>query len=286
MTTVEVSDRSSCSILGELPVSLPSLRRAGESLTLRRDHEAALIRRAQGGDGAALERLIQANARLIAKVARRYRCRSYSLEDLVQEGTLGLILAIERFDAGKGCRLSTYAMHWIRQAIARAVEQNDRLIHVPMHANSEVRRLLKLREDFQREGGRMPTDIELAAMTGLSEDRVSDLLRSVQDALSLEAMVGTENDASLLELAEDPAATNPEQDALRGAYRQQVRCLVDNLRPRERRVLEERFGFDGRNPRTLDELSRQLQISRERVRQIEAQAIRKLRHALHNADWV
>ena len=252
---------------------------------LRPDQEVSLIRRAKAGDRRSMERLIQANARLIYKVARRYHCRSYSTEDLVQEGVLGLILAVERFDPERGCRLSTYAMHWIRQSIARAVEQNDRLIHVPMHTTAEVRRLLRLHEEQHQLLGRAPTAAELAALAGLTEDRVTELLRTVQDALSLEAMVGAEQDASILDLAEDPAALNPEQDALRGAYRQQVRRLIRDLRPRERTVLEERFGFDGRNPRTLDELSRSLCVSRERVRQIEAQAMRKLKHALHNADW-
>lgn len=250
---------------------------------LRRDQEAALVRRAQDGDRAATEQLIQAHSRLIYKVARRYHCRSYSLEDLVQEGILGLILAVERFDPARGCRLSTYAMHWIRQSIARAVEQNDRLIHVPMHTTAEVRRLIRLQDELHQIAGRLPSTVELAQASGVAEERVAELLRTLQDALSLEGMVGTDQDASILDLVEDPLASSPELSALRGAVRAQVRTLICTLRPRERTVLEERFGFDGRIPRTLDELSRTLQVSRERVRQIEAQAIRKLRHAM-NAD--
>jgi len=252
---------------------------------LRRDAETALVTRAQSGDRQALEALIEANCRLITKVARRYRCRSYSREDLIQEGILGLILAIERFDTTRGFRLSTYAMHWVRQSIARAVEQNDRLIHVPMHATSDVRRLVKARDEKVSASGRQPSECELADLTGLGEERVADLLRSAGEVLSLEVSIGTESDANLLELAEDPNAVNPEQDALRGAYRQQVRMLVDSLRPRERAVLESRYGLDGRNPSTLDDLSREMCISRERVRQIEAQAMRKLRHALRSVEW-
>jgi RNA polymerase primary sigma factor len=203
----------------------------------------------------------------------------------VQEGVLGLILAIERFDTSRGFRLSTYAMHWIRQAIARAVEQNDRLIHVPMHATSDVRRLVKARDERTSQLGRQPSEFELAEVTGLGEERVADLLRSAHDALSLEVSVGMDSDASLLELAEDPNAINPEQDALRGAYRQEVRLLVETLRPRERAVLESRYGLNGNSPTTLDDLSRQMSISRERVRQIEAQAMRKLRHALRTVEW-
>lgn len=262
-----------------------SAGRTADGLRLRRDQETALIQRAQHGDRVAMERLIEVNTRLIYKVARRYRCRSYSTEDLVQEGVLGLILAVERFDVGRGCRLSTYAMHWIRQSIARAVEQNDRLIHVPMHTSAEVRRLLKLHEEQHQSLGRAPTGEELSLLSGISEERIVELMRTLQDALSLEAMVGVEQDASFLDLAEDPSAASPELDALRGAYRQQVRRLICDLRPRERTVLEERFGFDGRHPRTLDELSQALHVSRERVRQIEAQAIRKLRNALHTTEW-
>lgn len=258
----------------------------GEAPRLSRECEAGLIRSAQRGDRRALERLIQGNARLVYKVARRYRCRSYSTEDLVQEGVVGLILAVERFDPDRGCRLSTYAMHWIRQTIARAVEQNDRLIHVPMQRAAEVRRLLRVLSERQQYSGRAPSVVELAEETGLEVARVDELMVTAPDALSLDALVGTEQDASILEIAADPAATSPEQNALLGAYRQQVRHLVRDLRPRERTVLEERFGFDGRSPRTLEELSRTLCVSRERVRQIEAQAIRKLRHALANADWM
>lgn len=252
---------------------------------LRRSEEAELICRAKQGDRRAQERLIEANLRLIYRIARRYRCRSYSQEDLVQEGVMGLILAMERWDADRGCRLSTYAVHWIRQAIARAVEQNDRLIHVPLQASVDMRRLLRLREDMERTLGRLPSDEELADATGLTEDRVRQLLGSAEDAISLEALVGSGEDTSLMELAEDPDAINPEEDALLGEYRTNLRQLVNTLRPRERQVVEERFGFDGRHPQTLEEISRQLHVSRERVRQIEARAIQKLRHALKAQQW-
>jgi RNA polymerase sigma factor (sigma-70 family) len=252
---------------------------------LGRQDEWALIQRAQGGDRAALDRLITANTQLVYKVARRYRCRSYSLDDLVQEGVVGLIHAIERFDATRGCRLSTYAMHWIRQAIARAVEQNDRLIHIPMHTNAEIRRLVKLREERQLMLGRNVTESELAAETGIEEERVTQLLSTVQDAVSLESLVGPENEGSLMDVARDDDALDPEADALSGVYRQHLRTLLEDLRPRERQVLEERYGFGGQSPQTLEELSRRMRVSRERVRQIEVQAIRKLRRALSATHW-
>lgn len=259
------------------PVSDPRL--------LRRSEEAELITRAQRGDRPAQERLINANLRLIYRIARRYRCRSYSHEDLVQEGIVGLMQAIDRWDPERGCRLSTYAVHWIRQAIARAVEQNDRLIHVPLQATVDLRRLVRLREDLERVLGRTPNEGELADAVGLSEDRVRQLLGTIEDAISLEALVGGDEDTSLMELAEDPDALNPEDGALMGEYREMLRLLVGGLRPRERWVVEERFGFDGRHPQTLEEISRQLQVSRERVRQIEARAIQKLRHALKAQQW-
>jgi RNA polymerase primary sigma factor len=251
---------------------------------LRRIDEYRLIRKAQAGDRRALEQLINANLGLVYKVSRRYRCRTYSLDDLVQEGVVGLITAIERFDGGRGCRLSTYAVHWIRQAIARAVEQNDRLIHVPMHMHAEVRRVVRLREELQQQLGRVPTDEELGGAAGLPEERVGQLLGVGQEVVSLECSVGAEQDGSLLELCEDERVRDPEDDAIAGMYRQQLRMLLAGLRPRERQILEERFGFAGHHPCTLDDLSRRMRISRERVRQIETAAIRKLRRALSAAQ--
>lgn len=265
--------------------SLRKWRSAGDSSILDRHTEARLIRYARAGDQSALERIIAANLRLVYKVARRYRCRTYTLEDLVQEGVVGLMCAVERFDADRGYRLSTYALHWIRQAIARAVEQNDRVIHVPMQATVEIRRLVRLREERQRDIGRSPSEAELARETGLAEERITQLLSTAEDAVSLEAMIGVEQDTSLLDMAEDPTAINPEMASLLGVYRQQLCTLVSALRPRERWVVEERFGLGGRSPQTLDELSRHLQVSRERVRQIEARAMQKLRHALRATHW-
>ena len=265
------------------PLSLePASRLRGvfPEIGMARIDELSLIRRAQAGDGPALERLIDAHIRLVYKISRRYRCRTYSLDDLVQEGVVGLISAIQRFDAGRRCRLSTYAVHWIRQAIARAVEQNDRLIHVPMHTHAEVRRVSGIREDLSQVLGRSPTDVEIADATDLSEERVTQLLGLTQDAVSLECAVGSEQDGCLLDLTEDPDVPDPEENVLSGLYRQEVRRMLDHLRPRERQILEERYGFGGKTPQTLDELSRSLRISRERVRQIETAAIRKLRRAL------
>jgi RNA polymerase primary sigma factor len=252
---------------------------------LARDDEAELVRRAQAGDRAATERLIEAHLRLVYSVARRYRCRSHSLEDLVQEGIVGLIMGIERFEPAHGCRLSTYALHWVRQAIARAAGRTDRLIHVPAQTTAEIRRLTRIRDERRQALGREPTDWELAETSGMDEERVRRLLGMNPETVSYEILVGAEQDASLLELAEDPNAVDPEQDVLREDAHEQVRRLVARLSPRERQVLEERFGLNGRTPCTLEELSRAMRLTREGVRQIEARAIRKLRHALRSAQW-
>lgn len=263
----------------------PTLQRAkARPAALEVLDEADLIKRAQHGDRQALERLVDSHIRLVYKVACRYRCRTYQLDDLVQEGTLGLIQAVRRFDPRHGCRLSTYAMHWIRQAIARAIEQNDRLIHVPMHTHAEVRRVVGVRDGLHQALGRTPTDTELAAAAEVAEERIVALMGIAQEPVSLEAAVGAEQDGCLLDLTEDPDVPNPERDVLSGIYHQQVRNLMADLRPREREILEQRFGFGGRSPRTLDDLSRAMRISRERVRQIETAAIRKLRRALSAAS--
>lgn len=252
---------------------------------MARTREIDLVLLAQSGDRGATQELVDAHIRLVYKVARRYRCRTYSLDDLVQEGVVGLLHAIQRFDTTRGFRLSTYAMHWIRQAIARAVEQNDRIIHVPMHASAEIRQIAQARDAFQQSRGRTPSDAELAEITGLDEERVSQLAAAMTDAVSLEAMVGHEQDHSLLDSAEDPMALDPEQDAVLGVYRAHLHSLMDTLRPREREIIEQRFGINGRQPRTLDDLSREMRVSRERVRQIEVQAMRKLRYALSRGQW-
>ena len=258
---------------------------SGDAEPLTRVEERRLVDRAQRGDKMSRERLVAAHSRLVWSVARRYRCRTHSTEDLAQEGMLGLMLAIDRFDATRDCRLSTYALHWIRQAIARAASQTDRMIHVPAQATAEIRRMRRVRDERQQVLGRELSDGELANECGVDEARVARLFAALQDAVSYDTPVGEGQEASLLELAEDQSAPNPEAGALRESYRAEVRRLVAELRPRERDVLIQRFGMNGCSPRTLDELSRELRITREGVRQIEARAIRKLRHALRNAHW-
>ncbi len=277
---------AAAAIPGKASKSAPSPYDApAGAMGLAREDEIALVVRCRCGEREATERLIRANIRLIYKVARRYRCRSYTLDDLVQEGIVGLMAAIKRFDETRGYRLSTYALHWIRQAIARAVEQNDRLIHVPVQATSEIRRLVRLREDQLRDHGRLASEGDLAVATGLSEHRVAQLLGTAEDAVSLDALVGGDQETSLLEMAEDHDAIDPEYAALAGLHREQLRILLGALRPREQEVVRQRYGFDGLAPCTLDELSQRMQVSRERVRQIEVRAIQKLRYLMRASQW-
>jgi RNA polymerase primary sigma factor len=252
---------------------------------LTRREELELIRRAQAGSESAQSRLIAANLGLVYREARRHRCRSYLVEDLTQEGVLGLITAIRRFDPSHGSRLSTYAVHWIRQAIRRVVEYNDRMIHVPAHRVDALRRLRALREGMRQELGREPTEGELADAEGTSPEEVRQLLELVQEPVSLSALVDFEGETSLGELAADPASVDPARSALAAADQREVRRLLNQLGQREREVLEARFGL-GRGPEmSLEQLGRLLGLSREGVRQIEVRAIRKLRRVLEGRDW-
>jgi RNA polymerase primary sigma factor len=246
--------------------------------------EAALIRRAQQGDDRARERLIEVNMRLVYSIARRYRCRSLTLDDLVQEGVIGMLVAIDRFDFTQGCRLGTYASHWIRQSIARAIEHNDRLIRLPVQASSELRQLEQARAALRQRLHREPSDEELAEECCLSAERVTQLV-SATDPVSLEALIGPDQELALGEIAADENAPDPEAGTLAGAEGEELRRILERLDPRERQVIEYRYGLNGCPAHTLQEMSRRLGISREGVRQIEVRALNRLRRALRASQW-
>lgn len=264
----------------ELPHRTPRSLTA-KTKSLDRYEELQLVRQAKEGSSEALEQLIRAHAGLIFRTAKRFRCRSYSLEDLVQEGVIGMTVAIRHFEPERGHRLCTYALFWVRQTISRAAEQNDRLIHLPASFRTELRRLAAAEQRIGANGS--AKTLELADATGLSEERVTAMLSAAPDAGSLEELAGGERESSVLDLTEDPSAPNPEQSALHDELCAQIGRALSILTMRERTVLSERFGLSGNEPRTLDDLSRQLSLSRERVRQIEATALRKLRSSL--GDW-
>lgn len=246
-----------------------------------RQQEMRLILEARTGNSEAMEDLIGRHSRLITLVARRYRCRSHSQDDLYQEGVIGFLTAIERFDPQIGCRLSTYALHWIRQSIARAVERKDRIIHIPARATSEMRALERARQQWQARHCREATSHDLADETGLTEERIERLLLALQETVSLEQVLGGDIESGLPEMAADSSLHDPAEKLINDWRLNELWSGMEQLRPRELSILCARFGLDGAPPRTLDELGRTYGLSREGVRQVEVRALRKLRQALN-----
>ena len=243
------------------------------------DEEVALSTRVRGGDARAKDRLVEANMRLVINIARNYHNALIAFEDLVQEGAIGLMTAAERYDPGKGYRFSTYATHWIRQAISRALDNKAKAIRIPAHVSETLRKLERLRATLCREQGVEPSAEELALKMGLSLRKVNALLQANQDPVSLDMLVGDEENTPLSALINDRTAANP-QDAVLGAEMQQeLAKLLGILSPREREIMRRRMGFEEDATQVLQDIGETMQISRERVRQIELQAIKKLKYA-------
>jgi len=261
------------------------LREIGKTPLLTMEEEVSLAKAIEEGDGKtpeaqlAKEKLIQANLRLVVSIAKRYSGRGMSFPDLIQEGNIGLIRAVEKFDYHRGYKFSTYATWWIRQAITRAIADQGRTIRIPVHMVETINRLIKTSSHLLQELGREPTLDELAREMELPVERVSEIIRIAPEPLSLETPIGEEEDSHLADFIQDQETISPDDAAGHQLLRERIVDVLSELAERERDVLRMRFGLDDGYPRTLEEVGRHFHVTRERIRQIEAKAIKKLRHA-------
>jgi RNA polymerase primary sigma factor len=274
-------DAESAALEGEAQTQDPLklyVRSIGGGPLLTRAEEAELARRKDEGDEAAKRRLIEANLRLVMSITRNYTKAGVPLLDLIQEGNLGLIRAVEKFDYRMGYKLSTYATWWIRQAVTRALADQGRTIRLPVHVAEQVRRLLRSRRQLAQKFNREPTIAELAKESQLTEDKVRDLLELVEDPVSLDTPVG-DGDSLYGDMIEDVHSERPEAETARNLRHRELATALSTLSPRMRHVLALRFGLDGGLPKTLEEVGSELGVTRERVRQLESRALRELRLA-------
>jgi len=254
------------------------LREIGKTPLLMMVQEISLAKRVEAGDQEAKTVLTEANLRLVVSIAKRYSGRGMSFPDLIQEGNIGLIRAVEKFDYRKGYKFSTYATWWIRQAITRAIADQGRTIRIPVHMVETINRLIKTQSQLLQDLGREPTLDELSREMGLTPDRVSEIWRIAPEPLSLETPIGEEEDSHLSDFIEDQEAISPTEAASNMILREKIEESLNKLTPRERDVLKMRFGLDDGYSRTLEEVGRHFKVTRERIRQIEAKALKKLRH--------
>ena len=254
------------------------LKDIGRVPLLTADEEVDLARRMQEDDESARKRLSEANLRLVVSIAKRYVGRGMLFLDLIQEGNLGLMKAVEKFDYQKGFKFSTYATWWIRQSITRAIADQARTIRIPVHMVETINKLTRVQRVLLQEFGREPTPEEIAEKMGVTVERVREIQKIAQDPVSLETPIGEEEDSHLGDFIEDEKTTTPSDSVAFTMLKEQLLGVLDTLTPREEKVLRLRYGIDDGKPRTLEEVGREFNVTRERIRQIEAKALRKLRH--------
>lgn len=254
------------------------LKEIGKVPLLTSDEEIELAKRMSEGDEAAKRRLTEANLRLVVSIAKRYVGRGMLFLDLIQEGNLGLIKAVEKFDYVKGYKFSTYATWWIRQAITRAIADQARTIRIPVHMVETINKLIRVSRQLLQELGRDPHPEEIANEMNMSVDKVREIMKIAQEPVSLETPIGEEEDSHLGDFIPDDDAPAPSELASFMLLKEQLMSVLDTLTSREEKVLRLRFGLDDGRPRTLEEVGRVFNVTRERIRQIEAKALRKLRH--------
>ena len=254
------------------------LKEIGRVPLLTAEEEVALAKRMNEGDEEASKRLAEANLRLVVSIAKRYVGRGMLFLDLIQEGNLGLIKAVEKFDYTKGYKFSTYATWWIRQAITRAIADQARTIRIPVHMVETINKLIRVSRQLLQSLGREPTPEEIAKEMDISVERVREIMKIAQEPVSLETPIGEEEDSHLGDFIEDQDAPAPADAASFMLLKEQLEEVLDTLTPREEKVLRLRFGLDDGRARTLEEVGQNFGVTRERIRQIEAKALRKLRH--------
>jgi len=253
------------------------LKDIGKVDLLTAPQEVELAKRIERGDHTAKQSMVEANLRLVVSIAKRYRNQGLPFLDLIQEGTIGLVRAAEKFDYRKGFKFSTYATWWIRQAVARALADKSRTIRMPVHVVEKLNKIVRAERKLRGELGREPTAREIARDLDLSADEVEQIRRSSQLPVSLEKPVGEDDESEFGHFLTDESALLPEEAAEQALRRDTLKQVLCSLSPREQRILELRYGLDGEQPRTLDEVGRAFNVTRERIRQIENQCLKKLR---------
>jgi RNA polymerase primary sigma factor len=254
------------------------LKEIGKIPLLKPHEEAELARRMHEGDEIAKQRLVEANLRLVVSIAKRYVGRGMLFLDLIQEGNLGLIKAVEKFDYTKGFKFSTYATWWIRQAITRAIADQARTIRIPVHMVETINKLIRVSRQLLQELGRDPKPEEIAKEMDMTEEKVREIMKIAQDPVSLETPIGEEEDSHLGDFIPDDDAPAPAEAAAYSLLKEQIEEVLGSLNEREQKVLKLRFGLEDGRARTLEEVGKEFDVTRERIRQIEAKALRKLRH--------